>query len=166
MVDLWGRLSNPRRVVKSLAEQGSRGPRRPLQHRKEAQNRASAGSSGTVPKQEGRLSNPVQRRLSERDVDELVTAYLASSSIDSLAAQLAVNRTTIISHLDRRGIERRKSVRKMTDRSVRQAAKRYRTGESLKAIAVQFDVDGRTLAREFRRAGVRIRPRRGRPPST
>jgi hypothetical protein len=74
----------------------------------------------------GRLSNPVQRRLSEAIVDDLVSAYLDGSSIDSLAAELGVNRTTIISHLDRRGIERRKVVRKMADRSVRQAADRSR----------------------------------------
>lgn len=87
--------------------------------------------------------------------------YLAGSSIDSLAAQLGVNRTTIISHLDRYGVERRKSVRKMTDRSVRQAARRYESGDALNAVASRFDIDARTLAREFRRAGVPIRRRRG-----
>lgn len=48
-----------------------------------------------APNQEGRLSNPVQRRLSKHEVDELVSAYLAGSSIDSLAAKVGVNRTTI-----------------------------------------------------------------------
>ena len=114
----------------------------------------------------GRLSNPVQRRLTEAAVDDVVGAYLAGSSIDSLAAQLGVNRTTIIHHLDRRRIERRKVVRKMTDRIVQRAATRYRHGESLKVVAAQFDVDATTLAREFRRAGVPIRPRRGWPRST
>jgi hypothetical protein len=82
--------------------------------------------------------------MSTATVDDLVRDYLAGSSIDSLAAQLGVNRTTIIHHLDRRGIKRRQTVRKMTD---------------------HVDVDARTLAREFRRAGVPIRPRRGWPPS-
>jgi len=118
-------------------------------------------SSGAVPDQEGRLSNPVQRRLSEHDVNELVRAYLEGPSIEALAARLDVNRTTIIHHLDRRNVDRRKSVRKMTDRAVRQAANRYALGESLKAVAVRFDVDARTLAREFRRAGIETRPRRG-----
>ncbi len=116
---------------------------------------------GSVPEEEGRLSNPVQRRLSEHDVDKLVGAYLDGSSIDALATSIGVNRTTIITHLDRRGIARRRSVRKMTDRSVRQAAKRYEAGESLKVVASRFDVDARTLAREFRRAGIETRPRRG-----
>lgn len=114
-----------------------------------------------VSQEEGRLSNPVQRRLSEHDVGKLVSAYLAGSTIDSLAEQLSVHRTTIIDHLDRRGIERRRVVRKMTGQSVRQATRRYESGDSLKAVASQFDIDARTLAREFRRAGVPIRPRRG-----
>jgi transposase len=116
------------------------------------------------PKERGRLSNPVQRRLSEAIVDDLVSAYLEGSSIDSLATQFGVNRTTIITHLDRRGIQRRKVVRKLTDRIVQRAATRYRKGESLQVVAAQFDVDARTLSKEFRRAGVPIRPRRGWPP--
>jgi hypothetical protein len=95
-----------------------------------------------------------------------VSAYLEGSSIDALAAWRGVNRTTIISHLERRGVARRKVVRKMTDRTVGQAAKRYASGRSLKVVAAQFDVDARTLARGFRRAGVPIRPRRGWSPST
>jgi transposase-like protein len=108
----------------------------------------------------------VQRRLSKATVDELVRAYLDGSSIDSLAAQLGVNRTTIIHHLELRRIERRKVARKMTDSIVQRAATSYRKGESLRMVAAQFDVDARTLAREFRRAGLPIRPRRGWPPST
>jgi len=103
----------------------------------------------------------VQRRLSEHDVDEIVSAYLDGSSIDSLAKRVGVNRTTIISHLDRRGVERRRIVRKMTDRSVRQAAELYRSGASLEVVATRFGVHARTLAREFERAGVQTRPRRG-----
>ena len=93
-------------------------------------------------------------------------AYLAGASIDPLAVHLGVHRTTVMDHLERRGIERRRVVRKMTDRTVRQAARRYGAGESLKVVAGQFEVDASTLAREFRRAGVPIRPRRGWPTST
>lgn len=107
----------------------------------------------------------MQRHLSEAATDEIVRGYVEGSSINRLAAQLGVDRTTIISHLNRRGIERRKIVRKLTDPAVAEAAKRYRSGESLKAVAALFGVDSRTLARKFRRAGVDIRPRRGWPPS-
>lgn len=165
-VDLWGRLSNPRHILETLAEQGSQTPRRPLKPVDDQRNRASTGSSGEVRHQEGRLSNPVQRRLTEHDVDELVSAYIDGSSIDALAARNGINRTTIISHLDRRGIERRKVVRKMTDRSVLDAANRYESGDSLTVVAAAFGVDARTLAREFERAGIRTRPRRGWPPQS
>lgn len=72
-----------------------------------------------------------------------------------------MNRTTIITHLDRAGIERRRVVRKMTDNSVAMAATRYRDGIPLAIVAKEFDVHARTLAREFRQAGVAIRPRHG-----
>jgi len=105
----------------------------------------------------------VQRRLTEFDIDELVNAYLAGSSIDALAAEFRLNRTTIISLLTRRGIDRRKSVRKMNDHSVLEAAKHYGAGEPLKIVAARFDVDARTLAREFKRADIETRPRHGWP---
>ena len=108
----------------------------------------------------------MRRRLSGAAIDDLVRDYVAGSSIDSLAVVLGVHRTTIISYLDRRGIERRRNVRKMTDHSVHQAAKRYASGGSLKVVAVRFDVDARTLAREFKRAGIEIRSRRGWHPHT
>jgi AraC-like DNA-binding protein len=162
-VDLAGRLSNPRPIVETLAGQGSQAGRRLRRASPTPRNRASEGESGALPEEEGRLSNPVQRRLSEHDVDDLVRNYESGSSIDVLAARLGVNRTTIMGHLERRGVTRRKVVRKMTDRLVRQAAKRYETGESIKVVAAQIGVDGRTLAREFERAGVATRPRNGWP---
>jgi transposase len=119
-----------------------------------------------VPEEEGRLSNPVQRRLSEATVDDLVRDYTAGSSIHLLAMRVGVHHTTIMDHLERRGIERRKVVRKMTDRTIRQAVKHDEAGESLKVVAARFAVDARTLAREFTRGGVPIRRRRGWPPST
>ncbi len=123
-MDLAGRLSNPPPVVETLAGQGSARPQRPRSGGRDARNRATEGPPDVAPDQEGRLSNPVQRRLSKHHIDELVGAYLGGSSIDALAASLGVNRTTIISHLDHRGIERRKIVRKMTDETVAERARR------------------------------------------
>ena len=147
--------------METIAERGSADPQRQRSGVGGARNRASEGPSGVAPEQEGRLSNPVQRRLTDHDVDVLCSAYRDGSSIDSLAERLGVNRTTIINHLARRCVERRKFVRKMTDRSVRQAARSYEAGESFKVVAVRFDVDARTAAREFEGAGIKIRPRHG-----
>jgi len=115
----------------------------------------------TWPKQRGRLSSPVQRRLSAADIDDLCHLYSQGRSIDSVASQYEVNRTTIITHLDRAGIERRRVARKMTDDSVAVAAKRNAEGAPLALIAKEFKVHARTVARELRQAGVSIRPRRG-----
>ena len=110
----------------------------------------------------GRLSNPVQRRLSEGEIDRLTQLYREGASIDGLARRHEVHRTTVIHHLDQAGIARRRVVRKMTDKSVAHAAARYEQGASLAVVANEFGVHQRTLARELRRAGASIRARRGR----
>jgi AraC-like DNA-binding protein len=110
--------------------------------------------------EKGQLSNPVQRRLSQGDVDELAHLY-QEASIDALIRRYGVHRTTIIAHLDRRGVPRRLVGRKMTDPLVTQASERYSEGLSLADVASEFGVHARTLAREFRRAGTPIRGRRG-----
>jgi transcription initiation factor TFIIIB Brf1 subunit/transcription initiation factor TFIIB len=103
----------------------------------------------------------VQRRRSASDIDDICANYIRGCSIDELARSHGVNRTTIIKHLDERGVPRRRVVRKMTDTLVADAAARYREVHSLVTVASEFDVDARTLGREFRKAGVPIRPRQG-----
>ena len=120
---------------------------------------------GGAARGKGTASNPVQRRLSEHDAENLVRSYGGGVSIDALARRFSVHRTTVMDHLRRSGVQRRRIVRKLTDRTVRQAATLYRRGESLKVVAARFGIDARTLAREFQNAGVQIRPRRGWPPS-
>ena len=110
----------------------------------------------------GRLSNPVQRRLSQAEIDQLIQLYREGVSIDALARRYEVHRTTVIHHLDQARITRRRVARKMTDESVALAAARYEQGASLVVVASEFGVHQRTLARELRQAGVPIRPRRGR----
>jgi AraC-like DNA-binding protein len=111
----------------------------------------------------GRLSNPVQRRLSDADIDDLVRSHGPGVSIDSLARRFGVHRTTILQHVDRRGVRRPAVARKMTDRTVRQAATRDGKGEPLKLVAARLGVDERTLGRKFSKAGIPTRPRRGWP---
>ena len=161
VVDLWGRLSNPSEILERLADQGWSDPARPSETVTEPARGADSNPPVGSLEQMGRLSNPVQRRLSAADIADLCRLYQEGCSIDSLARQYGVNRTTIISHLDRAGIERRRVARKMTDDSVGKAAKRYDEGAPLAVGAQGFNVHARTLAREFRQAGVSIRPRRG-----
>jgi hypothetical protein len=114
-----------------------------------------------VLEERGRLSNPVQRRLTKAEIEQLIDRYRKGVSIDGLARRYEVHRTTVIHCLDRAGVARRKMVRKMTDELVALAAAKYREGSSLAVAAAEFGVHSRTLAREFRPAGVAIRPRRG-----
>jgi transposase-like protein len=98
--------------------------------------------------------------LGPEQVDEVVAQYIDGESIDGLAREYGINRTTVISHLERNGVERRRNPRKMTDAMVRDAAERYENGLSLAAVAAEFGVCDRTLRREFENAGVPVRLRR------
>lgn len=158
--DLRGRLSNPPEIAGTLAGQGSVGPRRPRTAVDRTRDGAAPGAPGAVPEQRGRLSNLVQRRLSETAVDAIVVAHTEGTTIDALASRFEVHRTTILHHLDRRGVPRPPSAQ--DDRSLcSPGGQRYEAGESLKVVGAQYAIDAGTLAREFRRAGVPIRPRRG-----
>lgn len=104
-----------------------------------------------------------QRHLLPVQVEQLVAQYEAGDAIDGLAREFGINRTTVIRHLERHGVQRRKVIRKMTDAEVAAAARRYATGLSLVAVATEFGVCDRTLRREFDAAGVKTRPPAGRP---
>ena len=162
-MDLWGRLSNPDEAVETLTGQGSRASRRTPNTPAGGPNQASDPSRDGALEEKGRLSNPVQRRLTGAEIAQLIDHYREGVSIDGLARLYEVHRTTISHHLDHAGIARRRVVRKMNDESVAQAIARYEQGASLAVVASEFAVHQRTLAREFARAGVAIRPRRGWP---
>ena len=61
----------------------------------------------------------------------------SGASIDALACRYEVHRTTVIHHLDRAGIARRRVFRKMTDESVALAAARYEQGASLAVVGAR-----------------------------
>jgi transposase-like protein len=109
----------------------------------------------------GRLSNPVQRRLSAGEIDELVRLYRDGATIDAVGRRYGVHRTTVIGQLDRRGVPRRRTPRKMSEPLVARAVERYSEGLSVADVASEFGVHAMTLAREFRSAGIVTRPRRG-----
>jgi hypothetical protein len=159
--DLWGRLSNPSEILQNLSDQGWGGLARPPGAVMGAAEGHDSGLDARSSEQKGRLSNPVQRRLVDAEIHELIRCYGEGASIDGLARRYEVHRTTVIGHLDRARIARRRVVRKMTDDSVARAATRYGEGASLALVAQEFGVHARTLVREFRRAGMSIRPRRG-----
>ncbi len=86
--------------------------------------RASKGTTTQPSEEKGRLSNPVQHRLSASEVEGLASRYIDGLSINELANHYGVHRTTILYHLKARDIDRRRNIRKLTDAQVGDAAKR------------------------------------------
>lgn len=159
VVDLAGRLSNPPDALVSALQQGLRqSPLReratPIIHLGD-----STDSESCVLNIPGRLSNLVQRRLPHSEVERLVRTYVDGRSIDDLARNFGVHRTTVIRHLDESGISRRKVVRRMNDDLVAQAKTRYESGVSLARVAREFSVSPGTLRREFMKIEIAIRAR-------
>ena len=160
-MDLKGRLSNPLKIAETLVAQGSQ----PIDH--------SSGSVETAgirpsddhaegPREEkGRLSNPAQRRLSPTNVHDLVEAYRAGATINELAVEFGIHRTTVAAHLDRKRVPRRREASVWDQNALREAAELYATGLSLADVASRFGIDAQTVANRFRRAGVTVRRRRG-----
>lgn len=156
-----GRLSNPSEAVKRLVLQGP-GLDDPSRNASYEVPKRSFRNNSVVPiEEEGRLSNPVQKRLPTSIVDELVDDYVRGLTINTLAGRYNIHRTTVMTHLKSRGVERGRSIRKMSDASVAQAAILYAKGLSLAKVAKEFGVSEGTVTREFRSTGLLIRPRRG-----
>ena len=102
-----------------------------------------------------------QRRLHDREVDALIDAYRVGATILELAGRFAIHRTTVIAHLNRRGVQRRLVAKQWDDDALSEAARSYANGASLADIAKQNDLDPQTVANRLRRSGVIIRPRPG-----
>ena len=79
----------------------------------------------------------------------------------SLLLAFNIHRTTVLAHLERNGVPRRRSGPKLSNEDVHEAAILYRDGLSLKAIGRRFLVAPDTIGKALRRVGVKIRPRRG-----
>ncbi len=156
-----GRLSNPSEAVKSLILQGSEVTEPSQNGSREVPKQDLRDKSVVSNEEEGRLSNPVQKRLPASIVDDLVNDYIGGSSINALARRYEIHRTTVMTHLKFRGVERRQSVRKLSEANVAQAATLYSNGLSLANAAKEFGVSEGTVTREFRSAGLPIRPRKG-----
>jgi hypothetical protein len=107
------------------------------------------------------VNRKTQIRLGDTYIERLVAGHAEGSSVLQLAARFNIHRTTVLAHLQRNGIPRRRSGPKLNDGDAHEAAVLYRDGPSLKAIRVRFLVAPDTIGKALRRLGVRIRPRRG-----
>jgi AraC-like DNA-binding protein len=145
-VDLMGRLSNPSDATKALILHSSTKICKSTIASCENSSGPTEHESVDLTEEEGRLSNPVKRRLAEEKIVQLVKDHVSGLSVNEVARRHGIHRTTVMNHLESRGVQRRRNLRKLS---------------SLAAVAKQFGVSETTITREFHAAGIRIRPRRG-----
>src|ERR1022692_1846689 len=99
-----GRLSNPGKDFVQVSYKGVRdlGRRREV----ECARQLAAGNRQT------------QIRLGPADIERLTVAYAEGSSVLQLAARFNIARTTVLAHLERNGVPRRRSGPKLSDEDV------------------------------------------------
>jgi len=107
-----------------------------------------------------RTPKAIHRRLRPEQVEELVMAYRAGSTVYQLAEQFRINRGTVAKLLEREGVPRRG--RPLSPAQVEQASQLYATGLSLVSVGKRLGCDGSTIHLALRKAGVRVRDTHGR----
>jgi DNA-directed RNA polymerase sigma subunit (sigma70/sigma32) len=113
-----------------------------------------AGDGRDRPSARTVRSHQLQHRLKPDETNELLADYNVGTTIDALAEQFRVNRTTVLSILDRAGAERRAGV---IDRNLDEARRLYESGSSLAQVGQHFDVDPETVRRALKKNGVKMR---------
>ena len=99
-----------------------------------------------------------QTRLDEQAVDDLVAAYKAGSPYRELVERFGINESTVVAHLQRRGVERR-TFRKLRGGQLEQARDLYESGLSLRAVASELGLSKEAVRSGLVAAGVPIRGR-------
>ena len=100
----------------------------------------------------------IQKRLSEKEVTEVILAYQEGISANALAREYGCDRHAIYNHLKKHGIKVSRN-RIRTEESVRQIIMLYESSIFIADIADQYDVSESTINRLLRENGVRIRSR-------
>lgn len=96
--------------------------------------------------------------LTTEQTDKLIAEYRAGTSVNEIANQLGVHRSTVLNTLDRTGVERRWG---KIDRHIEEAQTLYESGFSMKTVGEHFGVSMDAVRTAFLKHGVPIRPRNG-----
>ena len=99
-------------------------------------------------------------RLDPKQINDLIVAYQAGSTIKELTVQFQIHRTTVSKILERRGVPKR--YRPLAPEQIEYAIKAYQAGSSSKMIGDLLGVNASTIWRTLRREGVKMRDSRGR----
>ena len=126
------------------------------------QNATAVNTAATFISDEGktvvRQVRQEQKRLSEKEVAEIIIDYQGEKSANILAREYGCDRHTICDHLKKHGIKvTRNKIRSEED--VRNIIVLYEGGCFIEVIADQYDVSQATINRLLHKNGVRIRSR-------
>jgi hypothetical protein len=83
-----GRLSNPSTVAEAVLQQGSIARLRSTPAANNTCRQPPKEAVGDFNEEKGRLSNPLQRRLREGDINRLVKLYLSGLTINAIADRM------------------------------------------------------------------------------
>ncbi len=167
-MDLKGQLSNPREDLETLTPQGSRVSQRRRGRPTRAVLAAHSDPDSAPNDQVGRSSNPsssgatrqAQRRLKPDDIDGVLAAYRAGELVRDIAARFGISRTTVMGHVTREGVPRRRDC-DWTPEELAVTARLYAEGYSLTEVGRRFGCDKSTVANRFPKAGLLVRQRGG-----
>ena len=101
-----------------------------------------------------------QKRLDPDQIARLIAEYEAGSPVNDLAVTYGLNRSTVLHHLKRQGVPRRRS--RLTIADVEKIVGLYAYGESVERIALELRIGATTVRRALVKAGVELRRRRRR----
>jgi DNA-binding CsgD family transcriptional regulator len=102
-----------------------------------------------------RSRTQVQRHLIHEDQLEVVDAYAAGASINEVARQFRLHRTTVNAILERHGVPVR--ARTMSPTQIRRARELYESGLSLVDVGAQLGFNAQTVANRLKALAVPIR---------
>ena len=98
-----------------------------------------------------------RQTMDSAEIDDLVEAYKAGTSIKDLADEIGINRSTILKKLQGMGIPRRYPA--LDQGQCQEVCHLYERGLNSTEISQMFDVSPDTVLRAIRRGGVEVRRR-------
>ena len=98
-----------------------------------------------------------QKRLDPGQVARLIADYEAGEPVNDLAVAYGIHRSTVLDHLKRQGIRRRRS--RLTFSDIEKIVGLYAAGESVEAIAFELRIGATTVRRALVKARVGLRRR-------
>jgi lambda repressor-like predicted transcriptional regulator len=115
--------------------------------------------TGRLPARTTRSPHQIQHKLAPDEIERLLEAYRAGTKINDLASEFGIARTTVLNHIARAGLPKRRNfIRDHLD----EARELYATGWSLAKVGEHFGVDANTVRYAFRKAGIPRRDAQGR----